>query len=97
MTSAFTIGDHMTQRSLLFLLLSLCGCRYLGPVAPQVSPERPALLSGGNSSDPTRQSANPGRACVVDCGPGHHCDEKSAQCVADDLPSSSDAGLRWLP
>lgn len=83
----------MTHRA-LFLLLSLAGCRYLAPVSPQVSPERPALLSGGNASDPTRQTQLPGRRCVVECGPGQHCDEPSAQCVAD---KPLDAGVRWLP
>lgn len=84
----------MTQRT-LFLLLSLAGCRYLGPVSPQITPERPALL--GNASDPTRQAQLPGRPCVVECGPGHHCDEQSAQCVADAVSNSGDAGVKWLP
>lgn len=83
----------MTQRS-LFFLLSLASCRYLGPGSPQVTPERPALL--GNASDPTRQAQLPGRACVVECGPGQRCDERSAQCVAEE-PSKGDAGVRWLP
>ncbi len=85
----------MTQRSLVFLF-ALASCRYLAPATPEVSPERPALLSSGNPSDPTRQAAMPGRACVVDCGAGQHCDEKSAQCVADPV-GKRDAGVRRLP
>lgn len=85
----------MTQRSFI-LLLALTSCRYLAPLTPEVTPERPSLLSSGSSSDPTRQSALPGRPCVVDCGPGQHCDERSAQCVADAV-TKSDAGVRWLP
>ena len=83
----------MTQRLSLICLLSLGGCRYLAPVSPQATPTRPALL--GNTTDPTRQAPLPGRACIVDCGPGRHCDERAAQCVTDQL--TSDAGLRWLP
>ena len=79
------------------LALFLCGCRYLGPVSPEVTPDRPALLSNGGESDPTRQQRVPGRPCVVECGPGYRCNERTAQCEADVKPSTRDGGLSWLP
>jgi hypothetical protein len=83
-------------RWLLFAMV-LSGCRYLGPVAPQVTPERPSLLSGGSPADPTRQPPLPARRCVVDCGPGHHCNEKTAECEADPDHQPRDGGVLWLP
>jgi hypothetical protein len=80
---------------LLFLLLS--GCRYLTPAMPEVSAERPALLAGGDKSDPTRQQAPPGRPCLVECGPGQRCNEKTAECEVVAKPKPEDAGIPWLP
>lgn len=88
------------RRVLFVALIGLAGCRYLTAATPSVSPERPGLLaSGGDSSDPSRQPASlASNRCGVDCGPGRHCDEKTASCVADPVRAGGDdGGVRWLP
>jgi hypothetical protein len=83
---------------MLVMVMLLSGCRYLVAPTPTVSPERPALLSGGNPTDPSRQPSElPSRRCVVACGAGFHCDERAAQCVADSVGDSRDGGVPWLP
>lgn len=82
----------------LLICLTFAGCRFLGPATPEVSPERPGILSTGGSADPSRQPAQfPARRCVVDCGVGLHCDERTAECVPDSVPARRDAGPAWLP
>jgi hypothetical protein len=85
----------MTRRYLL--CLALVGCRYLVPSTPQVSPERPALLAGGNSVDPQRQpNTLPGRPCIVACSPGYRCNQ-DAVCEPEPFVTTRDAGLSWMP
>jgi hypothetical protein len=83
---------------MLVVVMLLSGCRYLVAPTPTVSPERPALLSGGNPTDPSRQPSElPSRRCVVACGVGFHCDERTAQCEPDQVSARGDGGVSWLP
>ena len=85
-------------RCALALVSWLSSCAALVPATPQVNAQRPELLQSGGASDPSRQPARlPGRPCVVACGPGFRCDERSAQCVADPLAPGGDGGVRWMP
>jgi len=83
-------------RSLLFALL-LGGCRYLGAPPPQVGPENPALISGGDHTDPSRQMQAPDRKCIVECPLGSTCGSDGV-CVSTGPahPRSADAGPAWL-
>ncbi|MFZ5439283.1 MAG: hypothetical protein ACOZQL_04700 [Myxococcota bacterium] len=86
------------RASLVVVLISLGGCRYLAAPTPAVSAERPALLSAGSSGDPTRQPASlPSNRCGVECGAGRHCDPARAECVADPVAPARDGGAAWLP
>jgi hypothetical protein len=87
----------MKRDPFVLLLLLISGCRYLAPAMPEVSPERPALLSSGNTTEPSRQQQQPGRPCVIDCGPGKWCNEKTAQCEVARAEPARDAGVPWLP
>ena len=79
------------------LCLTLVGCRYLVPATPDVSPERPGLLSTGNSADPGRQPSQlPGRPCIIECAPGYRCNP-DAVCEPDPSATRRDAGLSWMP
>jgi hypothetical protein len=81
----------------LLLCLTFVGCRYLGPATPEVNPERPALLSGDNSADPSRQPRQlPGRPCLIECAPGYRCN-RDAVCEPDLSAPRRDAGLSWMP
>jgi hypothetical protein len=80
-----------------FLCVVLCGCRYVGPVTPQVSAERPELLSTGDPTDPTRQPQLPARRCLVECGAGFRCNQRTAECEADPAFVARDGGVPWLP
>jgi hypothetical protein len=88
------------RRVLFVALISFAGCRYLTAATPSVSPERPGILaSGNNPADPSRQpSSLASNRCGLDCGPGRHCDEKTASCVADPVRAGAgDGGVSWLP
>ncbi|MBE2249560.1 MAG: hypothetical protein IAE78_08415 [Myxococcus sp.] len=75
-----------------WLTLLLTGCRYLAPAQPTLNPARPLP----NPSE--RQVPLTANRCGVACAPGFHCDQPTATCVADEAaPTSSDAGVPWLP
>lgn len=83
--------------ALLLLAFTIVSCRYVRPAVPQVTPQRPGLLSS-DTSDPTRTpSTMPARRCVVACAPGYRCNEQTAECEADRRALASDAGMSWLP
>ncbi len=89
---------EIVMRTLLVSMVLLSGCRYLSAPTPAVSPERPALLSGGNPTDPSRQPNDlPERRCVIACGPGHHCNERTATCEPDTSPATRDGCVPWMP
>lgn len=86
----------MTRSFWLCLLLSGCASFSLMST-PQVTPGNPGLL-GPTPADPGRPPRQlPGRACVLECGVGHHCNEETAKCEPDLGPPRPDAGVPWLP
>lgn len=85
------------MRKTWLLATVLLSCRYLAPAQPSWSPARPYDPPTATATNPASAVAN---RCGLECGPGFHCDQKTALCVADTAPvtsSPADAGPAWLP